>query len=670
MGQYEGPNITEEITPSPNRFLLVKKLLQDFSSKAYPVERKIYAILGGSGMGKSSFSASLFYQYVQQFKFKKPKLSFFIQYLGTDDVLTKIRLFNRIAEEKDSVILLDALDENIQATKDCHSFLESLIAETNNFKYIIITSRTQLFLSAIYEPDNTIYISPFTKEEAQRHLAYKYRNDSEKKKQAIDITENSSDLMSRPMILSFIDDLININNLNLLSKAELYHYIIDAWLTRECNTKISSDYCLTKEELFVFSKQLAFFIYKKWTKKSESIISPIEYIDFIQDNGYKNNPYSFKGRSLINRDADGNIKFSHKSFFEFFIAVISSEQPWLPINPDGLDGAVQFAKELNRSYLYEKTQNLSYVEFYKPSFFVNLDFDNKPIKYDYAYTNINTISPLKNSLNSIWEDLTKISSLPSSSLDNSDYTDNILCDFFVLWELYLKRLPLLIQLFIFSQDLLNKVHKLSVTEGNNTQADLFSEHITNMEKAFNQLFSLSLDFQDIFCGEEKSFLIKLNIIKLTIEKFKNILHCLSLSKVLAEYNEITITHKETVISKHLFDLEEFIIHKILLNKYLFIGGGFIHEDEVFKLINDIVVKKKETNIICILRDETDVDTHVSYIKNLILKVKNKPLLIILIIPYNGKTIYYTIAKSSIIEEDQIRSYFECISTIYPSTRNI
>ena len=46
---------------------------------------------------------------------------------------------------------------------------------------------------------------------------------------------------------------------------------------------------------------------------------------------YQDIPYSFRGRSLVNRRGDGSIKFSHKSFWEFFLAINSIENAALTI---------------------------------------------------------------------------------------------------------------------------------------------------------------------------------------------------------------------------------------------------------------------------------------------------------------------------------------------------
>ena len=65
-GQLEAPHNTDEIFVSDNRFLLTKKFINQYLNSKV-TSKKRYIILGGSGMGKSTFSADLFYQYINKY---------------------------------------------------------------------------------------------------------------------------------------------------------------------------------------------------------------------------------------------------------------------------------------------------------------------------------------------------------------------------------------------------------------------------------------------------------------------------------------------------------------------------------------------------------------------------------------------------------------------------
>ena len=659
MGQTEGPHNNEELVASENRFQLVKKLLNDFSSMNKSKGKKRYAILGGSGMGKSAFSVSLLYEYVHQFKFKKPELSFYILYLGSENVITEIEKLNIIAEEEKSIILLEALDENFEAAKDSIEFLNKVEEATSNFKFVIITSRTQLFPSVVYEPiyDEVIYISPFTDGETNKYLECKYSQEPEKIQKAKEIINHTADLMSRPMVLSFIDDLLDIKYINYITTAELYYCIIDKWLTREFDVSISSNLGLTKSGLFEFSKKLAYFLYKK----SKSAISPFDFLQFIKDNGYKGDPFSFEDRSfeersLINHDNDGNIKFSHKSFWEFFLAVLSVEQPWLSFNPDGLDTAIKFSRELNRAYLNNQTQNLSNINFYQPSFFI----DYVPNKTSHS----NIITELEDfTINRIYNSIDSINHILIE--DSSDYSlIEVSYDILKIIETYLKEIPLLCAIAFESRDQKKIMHEFQEKANIRVPGYNFSEDLTSLEEAFFELFFIPLELIQSLIGiEDRKRTARLLLVQMgRLLNFK-----IQALGAMSNHKPLKFIHKESVVFNYLFELQFYTISITLLDKYLFVGHGFALDDDVFKFINDIVLKKKNLDIICILRDDADVDTHISYIKNLVLKVQNKPLLMILIISFNGKTIYYTINKKTVFDENALKLYFEYMSRLFPSS---
>ena len=88
-GQLEAPHNTDEIFISDNRFLLTKKFINEYLNSNV-TGKKRYIILGGSGMGKSTFTADLFYQYINKYSQRSIPFPINILYLGDSDVLDKI----------------------------------------------------------------------------------------------------------------------------------------------------------------------------------------------------------------------------------------------------------------------------------------------------------------------------------------------------------------------------------------------------------------------------------------------------------------------------------------------------------------------------------------------------------------------------------------------------
>ena len=69
-------------------------------------------------------------------------------------------------------------------------------------------------------------------------MKYKKRK---KRKQASQIAEKCKVLMARPLLLSYMDDLLD-GNFEFKTIYEIYRVLIDKWLQREVNKIQSEDY--------------------------------------------------------------------------------------------------------------------------------------------------------------------------------------------------------------------------------------------------------------------------------------------------------------------------------------------------------------------------------------------------------------------------------------------
>lgn len=411
MGQYEPPHDDESIYISPERFSLPDKLIDDFKSNKESIDKKRYIIMGGSGMGKSTFSAALFYKYIQSSKNEKKSCPIYIKSLGNTNVIDEIKSLGG-EHSQSSILILDALDENINATQNITSFMDELDKATRNFKTVIITCRTQFFNDRDSEPNKLninitgaskrtlsyerIYLSPFTEEEAKKYLRRKFRLwNNRKYTQSIHIAEKCWDVLSRPMVLSFIDDLMDIDNIKNISQVEIYSTIIDKWFDREIEVQ-PIDQHINKTQLYSFSKELSIFMYNR----SSISIDKTDFDSFLQDHGFKKSPYSFKARSLLNRNNDGSIKFSHKSFWEFFIAIIVFEHPgrYYISNNINISLSKLFFDELNTLYIEGKKIDSVQFDEKRLACIYSLIQPNELLASIHEYMNLyNSISNLKNS---------------------------------------------------------------------------------------------------------------------------------------------------------------------------------------------------------------------------------------------------------------------------------
>ncbi|MBO5996327.1 MAG: hypothetical protein J6P77_03715 [Acetobacter sp.] len=352
----EENNYTEP-SESLMKFYLEKVLVKDNTSPF------LYCVLGGSGMGKTTFAINLFKKYINKYTENTKPFDIYIYNLGNNSVFDKIKDIKR-EERPKSILILDALDENTNAVHDYDCFIKQLEDLIQEFRIVIITCRTQFFDEEKKEPNksslsyyngnrtfehyNTHYISVFNGKDIKKYLKKKYLFQFNKRKKAASIVSKCKSLMVRPLLLSRIDDLLQEKEEKLSTVTHIYETLIEKWIDREVEfwetkNKNQSNTKNLKMELYRFSEQLAKEIYERKDKNGGLFIPKDDLASIITDNNYTN--YDFKGRSLVNRDRLGNIKFSHKSFLEYFLAKQMFEEK-IPVSFEGMDMAKTFYHEL------------------------------------------------------------------------------------------------------------------------------------------------------------------------------------------------------------------------------------------------------------------------------------------------------------------------------------
>lgn len=339
-----------------------------------PNER-VYMVLAGSGMGKTTFMVNVFCHYVKQNMTRKG-MNLDIRLLRLDDekVLDDIKKISEdgsIKPEK-TILLLDALDENRYASGNFVEFKQKLEDAMEPFGLVMITCRDQFFDNEKSIPTSTswvsvtkdknlinynkIYISPFSDEDIKKYLALKYKK-RKKRKQASQIAEKCKVLMARPLLLSYMDDLLD-GNFEFKTIYEIYRVLIDKWLQREVN-KIQSEEARSEQKkmLYHFSVRIARTIYENWKDTKSMLLSPEQMEDFMTRFNYSKVPYELKRRSLINRNVSGYYKFAHKSFLEFFLAQEYFHNSTFKLDFEGMDMARRFYEEMCISELRDWQEN-------------------------------------------------------------------------------------------------------------------------------------------------------------------------------------------------------------------------------------------------------------------------------------------------------------------------
>jgi len=326
-------------------------------------------------MGKTTFLINLFLTYTNQplknlFGWSaKQNMKLFP--LGSPDIWTDIE---KIENKRDTILLLDAFDEDVKAVDDYGARMEEILEKTKEFKEIVITCRTQFFPSDQEIPDDTgyttfggeqethrfqrVYLSVFDESDIKKYLKKRFSIlRRSKRKRAFEIVKKSPNLVMRPMLLSYINDFVEADR-TFNYTYEIYEVLIDKWIERESRKYgIRQRYGSEekyRELLLNFSQTLAKNLYEKRDERGGYFISKDDFIKDATDlqisdvDDYGMTETEVRSKSLLNRNAEGKYKFSHKSIFEYFLAkeLIQNGKFLSTFDFDGMSAAEMFLDEM------------------------------------------------------------------------------------------------------------------------------------------------------------------------------------------------------------------------------------------------------------------------------------------------------------------------------------
>jgi len=303
-------------------------------------------ILADSGMGKTSLLINYFVHNLRKSKFKRTPI--ILAHLGLSDVDDQINAIPyrglqvqyqaphkdqhilNIPTQEDSAIFLDALDEDTKAIDDHAERVRDLMDMCRRYRKVVLTCRTQFFPKEEEIPLDTgvivigprkpgqkntyrfwkYYISPFNDEDIIKFLKarfpiWKFKH----RKKAFELVKKIPYLNVRPMLLTHIPDVMSANK-DINKTYELYEILINAWLSRETNWA-------DEESLRDFSEILAVDLYNNRIRRGGESAPENELYDLAVKNKFDLRPWQIRSRSLLNRDAVGNYKFSHRSIMEY-----------------------------------------------------------------------------------------------------------------------------------------------------------------------------------------------------------------------------------------------------------------------------------------------------------------------------------------------------------------
>ncbi|WPD22916.1 MAG: SUMF1/EgtB/PvdO family nonheme iron enzyme [Candidatus Electrothrix scaldis] len=319
--------------------------INEFFQGSLPLEkdgRHQMFILSDAGMGKTSLLLMIKLMHLTSFW---PKGHNCVVFKLGDDTLKRVQA---LEDKGDTVLLLDALDEDPQAWKRIRDRLLDLLKASEDFRRVIISSRTQFFpemesdrlgrpeikvLSGYHCP--VLYLAPFTDVQVQEFIHRKFplswyhypgfqagRIKKEREK-ATRLLEHMQDLRMRPMLLQHIDKLLAAGCQQDWNAYTVYEALVEQWLDREVRKlREQHEHQRVPERKELFHACLRIAEQMERSEGDRRIIAEEDLQLLIREDeniGWLEE-FELGGRSLLNRNSDRAFRFSHYTIQEFLLA--------------------------------------------------------------------------------------------------------------------------------------------------------------------------------------------------------------------------------------------------------------------------------------------------------------------------------------------------------------
>jgi len=290
-------------------------------------EHRHTILLADSGMGKTSLLMN-YYARHQRSRSRQKRFRIALLPLGLPGVEERIAV---LPSKPDTVLFLDAFDEDTKAISDHRQRLGALLKETQGFRHVLISCRTQFFLKEEEIPRETglirigvtaagesheylfykIYLSPFSDKQVDLYLQRRFGLLHYKRRRAAKlIAQKMGDLTVRPMLLAHVPDLLGLQK-PIQYSFEIYEEMLRAWINRE------KPFVADGSALREFSERLAVEIYVERKNRGSERITQEQLKPLAAKFSIQLSEWQLRGRSLLNRDAGGNLKFAHRSIMEY-----------------------------------------------------------------------------------------------------------------------------------------------------------------------------------------------------------------------------------------------------------------------------------------------------------------------------------------------------------------
>lgn len=306
-----------------------------------PGSERFLIILADSGMGKTAFLLNYYARHRRRWwnsdgiELKLVPLN----QLDADEMIGEVRECDRMK----TVLFLDALDEDQRAIANHRLRLGQLIEMSKKFRAVIITCRSQFFPKDEEIPTDTgviatldvggtkkyslqkLYLSPFSDEQVATYLNRRFPW-GRRREEAREVVSRIPDLVARPLLLTYVEDLTASKGIRFAF--QMYEAVVQKWCERE------SAY-VEPEILREFSECLAVEMFLERGARQMERVPEADLEPLAARFNINLKSWQLRGRSLLNRDASGHYKFSHRSILEYLFVdrftrglVPLHEEPW------------------------------------------------------------------------------------------------------------------------------------------------------------------------------------------------------------------------------------------------------------------------------------------------------------------------------------------------------
>ncbi len=356
-----------------------EQLLDDLLDQFIKNEKQTFlTLLGDFGTGKSSFSIYYFIELAKKYLTDKTqRIPIFISLkdykgiLNIEEFMVKefyekfeiqinFSIFQNLALKGKFIFFIDGFDEMASLSDQAVTFknlkeltklsFENILFLTQSqdkpyqLNKVFLTSRTHYFLTEVQEQtilkaDYTILYSNYAtksnyeitriklkefNDEQIRKYVQKHTNNKEMTREYLKIihdTYNLKDLSTRPLLLDMIiKTMPRLRDKKTINPVDLYREYTNIWIKRDDWRSQ-----MTPEGKRQFMWEIASKMFElggDFSLHYSKLNKP--NAECLKSNFYKNSNDYYKYEtttcSFLNRDTEGNYKFIHKSFMEYFVA--------------------------------------------------------------------------------------------------------------------------------------------------------------------------------------------------------------------------------------------------------------------------------------------------------------------------------------------------------------